>query len=105
MRRYVHLGTGNYNPSTARVYTDLGLFTSDQDMADEVSALFNFLTGYSQNHDWQKLIIAPQDLHRKTLEFIDGQAEQARRLLADRGAGSCRKPGCSGWYSDHQWTA
>jgi polyphosphate kinase len=78
VRRYVHLGTGNYNPSTARVYTDLGLFTSDQAMADEVSALFNFLTGYSQNHDWQKLIIAPQDLHRKTLEFIDEQAERSR---------------------------
>jgi len=79
VRRYVHLGTGNYNPNTAKLYTDLGLFTSDKNMADDVSALFNFLTGYSQGHEWKKLIVAPQDLHRRTLELIEAQAERARQ--------------------------
>ena len=78
VRRYVHLGTGNYNPTTALVYTDLGLFTADKTIADDVSALFNFLTGYSQKHEWQKLVIAPSDLRRRTIELIDEQAERAR---------------------------
>jgi polyphosphate kinase len=78
VRRYVHLSTGNYNPNTALVYTDLGLFTADKVIADDVSALFNFLTGYSQKHEWQKLVIAPSDLKRRTLELIDEQATRAR---------------------------
>src|SRR4051812_7551351 len=78
VRRYVHLSTGNYNPNTALVYTDLGLFTADKVMADDVSALFNLLTGYSQNHQWQKLSVAPSDLKRRTLELINEQAQRAR---------------------------
>src|SRR3954462_10611689 len=78
VRRYVHLSTGNYNPNTALVYTDLGLFTADKVIADDVSALFNFLTGYSQNHQWQKLVVAPSDLKRRTLELINEQAQRAR---------------------------
>jgi polyphosphate kinase len=78
VRRYVHLSTGNYNPNTALVYTDLGLFTADKVIADDVSALFNFLTGYSQKHEWQKLVIAPSDLKRRTIELITEQAERAR---------------------------
>ena len=78
VRRYVHLSTGNYNPTTALVYTDLGLFTADKVMADDVSALFNFLTGYSQKHEWQKLVVAPSDLKRRTIELVDEQAERAR---------------------------
>jgi polyphosphate kinase len=78
VRRYVHLSTGNYNPNTALVYTDLGLFTADKVMADDVSALFNFLTGYSQKHEWQKLMVAPSDLKRRTIELIDEQAQRAR---------------------------
>jgi polyphosphate kinase len=78
VRRYVHLSTGNYHPATAMVYTDLGLFTADKVMADDVSALFNFLTGYSQKHEWQKLIVAPNDLKRRTIELIDEQAARAR---------------------------
>ncbi len=77
VRRYVHLSTGNYNPNTALVYTDLGLFTADKVMADDVSAVFNFLTGYSQNHQWQKLAVAPSDLKRRTLELINEQAQRA----------------------------
>jgi polyphosphate kinase len=78
VRRYVHLSTGNYNPNTALVYTDLGLFTADKVMADDVSALFNLLTGYSQNHQWQKLSVAPSDLKRRTIELINEQAQRAQ---------------------------
>ena len=78
VRRYVHFSTGNYNPTTAGLYTDLGLFTVDKGFAEDASALFNFLTGYSQGHEWQKLIVAPQDLHRRTVELIDDQARRAQ---------------------------
>ena len=78
LRRYVHLATGNYNPTTALVYTDLGLFTANEDMTDDASALFNLLTGYSQGRPWRKLIVAPTDLHRRTLELIEEQTSRAR---------------------------
>ncbi|MEX0669480.1 MAG: polyphosphate kinase 1 [Pirellulales bacterium] len=78
LRRYVHLGTGNYNPTTALSYTDVGLFTADEAIAEDASALFNLLTGYSQGHAWQKLIVAPNDLHRRTIELIDEQAQRSR---------------------------
>jgi len=81
LRRYVHLGTGNYNPTTASIYTDLGLFTADEAIAEDASALFNLLTGYSQGHAWRKLVVAPNDLHRRTLELIE---EQTQRALAGR---------------------
>ena len=83
LRRYVHLGTGNYNPTTATVYTDMGLFTADEAIAEDASALFNLLTGYSQGHAWRKLVVAPNDLHRRTLELIE---EQTQRALAGRPA-------------------
>lgn len=78
LRRYVHLGTGNYNPHTALAYTDLGLFTADEDLAEDASALFNLLTGYSQGHHWRKLVVAPENLHRRTIALIDEQADRAR---------------------------
>ena len=78
LRRYVHLGTGNYNPTTALLYTDLGLFTADEAIAEDASALFNLLTGYSQGHAWRKLIVAPNDLHRRTIELIEEQSQRAR---------------------------
>ena len=78
VRRYVHLGTGNYNPSTAKLYTDLGLFTSNKEFADDATALFNFLTGYSQGHQWTKLVVAPQNLRRRTIILIREQTERAR---------------------------
>ncbi len=77
IRRYVHLSTGNYNPTTARFYTDIGLFTSDQDTVDDVSALFNLLTGYSQSHAWKNLSVAPRDLQRKVLSLIQEQTDLA----------------------------
>ena len=79
VRRYIHLGTGNYNPTTAKLYTDMGLFTANKVMADDASALFNFLTGYSQGHEWKKLIVAPQDLHRRTIELINHQTKRAQQ--------------------------
>ncbi len=84
LRRYVHLGTGNYNPTTALLYTDLGLFTCNEDIAADASALFNLLTGYSQGHQWRKLVVAPTDLQRRTLQLIDEQARRAREGLPAR---------------------
>ena len=59
LRRYVHIGTGNYNSKTARVYTDLGLFTSAGSIGADVSDLFNSLTGFSRQHLYRKLLVAP----------------------------------------------
>ncbi len=74
IRRYVHLSTGNYNPQTARFYTDLGFFTCNPDFAEDVSALFNYLTGYSELPQWRKLIVAPSRLQDFMLEKIDKEA-------------------------------
>ncbi|MEQ8210045.1 MAG: polyphosphate kinase 1 [Lacipirellulaceae bacterium] len=84
VRRYVHLSTGNYNPSTAALYTDTALFTSNKQIADDATALFNFLTGYSQGHQWQKLVVAPQKLHQRTLELIDEQTARAKENKSAR---------------------
>ena len=62
IRRYVHLATGNYNPTTARTYTDLSFFTCRREFGEDASALFNLLTGYSQVTHWNKLIVAPANL-------------------------------------------
>ena len=59
IRRYVHLATGNYNPQTARIYTDLGYFTCNSDFCEDASALFNYLTGYGELPQWRKLVVAP----------------------------------------------
>ncbi len=72
IRRYIHLSTGNYNPVTARIYTDLGLFTCDDKIGEDVSALFNMMTGYAQPPKWQKLVVAPQGMR----EWIIGRIER-----------------------------
>jgi polyphosphate kinase len=79
IRRYVHLGTGNYNPQTARQYTDLSLFTARQEIAEDVSALFNMLTGYSVAPQWRRLAVAPMNLQERVLALIGREAEKARR--------------------------
>jgi polyphosphate kinase len=84
IRRYVHLSTGNYNPTTARIYTDLGLFTSHPDFGEDASELFNLLTGYSQRQDWKKLIIAPYELADRIVALIDREREHARAGLPAR---------------------
>jgi polyphosphate kinase len=70
LRRYVHLATGNYNPQTARIYTDLGYFTCNPDYCEDASALFNYLTGYCELPQWRKLIVAPSRLKQFMIEKI-----------------------------------
>ncbi len=78
IRRYVHLGTGNYNPQTARIYTDLGFFTANPSFADDVTLLFNYLTGYAELPQWRKLLVAPSRLMNVMLEKIDREAANQR---------------------------
>lgn len=77
IRRYVHLATGNYNPTTARVYTDLSYFTCRPAFGEDASALFNLLTGYSQNHPWKKLVVAPWDLANTIVDLIERERKHA----------------------------
>ncbi len=79
LRRYLHLATGNYNPSTARIYTDLGLFTANPEFGEDASALFNMLTGYARVPRWNRFVVAPLNLHKQVMERIDGETEAARK--------------------------
>ena len=81
LRRYVHIGTGNYNEKTASVYSDLSFFSAREDVGADLSALFNILTGYSDPPAWRKLVVAPMDLRRRVLELIE-----LTRAAAKRGA-------------------
>ncbi|MBW5447427.1 polyphosphate kinase 1 [Cohnella sp. CFH 77786] len=78
LRRYVHVGTGNYNESTAKFYTDAGLFTCHPDIGADASALFNEMTGYSTPHDWRAFAVAPDALKPKLFDLIDREIEYAR---------------------------
>jgi polyphosphate kinase len=78
LRRYVHLGTGNYHPSTARLYTDFGLLTCSLPLGQDVSRLFNALTGFSQFPTWRKLAVAPVGLRERVLELIERETTHAR---------------------------
>ena len=73
IRRYCHLGTGNYNPRTARAYEDLGLLSSDPELGEDVGDLFNFLTGYSRYASYRKLVVAPMALRPRIIELIDNE--------------------------------
>ncbi len=75
IRRYVHMSTGNYNDRTARLYSDVGMMTSNPDFASDASAFFNLLTGYSQEVGWQKLTIAPTGLRRKFVRLIEREIQ------------------------------
>ncbi len=70
IRRYVHLGTGNYNPATARLYTDFSFFTADPDIGADATDLFNYLTGYSHKSDFRRLLIAPVTMRKRVVELI-----------------------------------
>ena len=76
--RYVHLATGNYNGVTARIYTDLGYFTSDPVIGAEASRLFNSLTGYSSQDDYEKLLVAPDMMRQRILDRIEREIERHR---------------------------
>src|SRR2546428_4328209 len=77
-RRYVHLGTGNYNPNTARQYTDGSIFSAREDLADDASALFNLLTGYAEPPQWKRFAVAPFGLQERILALIEREAQRAR---------------------------
>ncbi len=84
IRRYLHLGTGNYNPSTARLYTDLSLFTSRPEFGEDATNLFNLLTGICQFQDTRKLVVAPFQLHDRIVDLIDRETTNATRGLPSR---------------------
>ncbi|MGF1471955.1 MAG: polyphosphate kinase 1 [Rubrobacteraceae bacterium] len=79
LRRYIHLGTGNYNPSTARLYTDFSYFTDDPELAEDGSDLFNHLTGYSDQEEYNALLAAPTTMRENILRLIEEQAVKARQ--------------------------
>ena len=79
LRRYVHIATGNYNPTTSRIYTDLGLFTADPEIGADATDLFNFLTGYSRQVKYRKLLVAPVNLRESMTELIRREREHAER--------------------------
>jgi polyphosphate kinase len=78
IRRYVHLATGNYNAVTAQTYTDLGLFTCDEDLGADVSDLFNLLTGYSKKSAYRRLLVAPTTMRTRLVELINHEIEHQR---------------------------
>ena len=84
IRRYLHLGTGNYNPTTARIYTDLGLLTCRPALGEDATNLFNLLTGICQFQGTRKVLVAPFEMHARMLELIGREAENARRGVPAR---------------------
>jgi polyphosphate kinase len=84
IRRYVHLATGNYNPTTAKLYTDIGLFTCRPDFGEDATNFFNLLTGICQFQGMRKLLVAPFQLQSRLLELIEREAENAHRGLPAR---------------------
>jgi polyphosphate kinase len=81
LKRYVHISTGNYNPFTAKIYTDLGLLTSDDEIGKDATDLFNFLTGYSYQTEYRQLMIAPVALRERMLDLIK---RETKHKLAGR---------------------
>ena len=84
LRRYAHVGTGNYNPKTARLYEDMGLFTCDEQLTIDVSNLFNYLTGYSLQRRYRKLVVAPREMRQQIIEMVEREAGEARAGRAAR---------------------
>lgn len=81
IRRYVHMATGNYNDSTAKLYTDCGVFSCDERFGEDATAVFNMLSGYSEPKRWNKLIVAPIWMKNRFLKLIEREAENAKNGL------------------------
>ncbi len=79
IQRYVHVSTGNYNSITARIYADLGLMTSQEDIGEDATELFNYLTGYSKQRVYRKFLVAPVNLRSSLLQFIEREAELGKK--------------------------
>lgn len=79
IKRYVHLGTGNYNDNTAKLYTDMGILTANDLFGSDASAFFNLLSGYSQPPTWNKLVMAPIGLRKKIYALVDNEIEQVKK--------------------------
>jgi len=84
IRTYAHIGTGNYNPETARIYTDFGLFTSNKEITRDITELFNFLTGFSKQTEYRKLLVAPVNLREGILARIEREIAQAEKTGSGR---------------------
>src|ERR1700736_3378902 len=81
IQHYLHVGTGNYNPNTARGYEDVSLLSADADLGRDVTELFNLLTGYSRQHRYRKLLVAPSSLRAGITQLIEGQAKPGGRII------------------------
>lgn len=79
LRRYVHLGTGNYNATTARLYTDLSIMSARPDLGADISELFNYLTGYSRQDEYRKLLVAPVNMRRRLMRLIEREIGQGEK--------------------------
>jgi polyphosphate kinase len=80
MKRYLHLSTGNYNPITARIYTDFGLFTCNEDYCSDASLLFNYLTGFSKHTNYNKFIVSPFSMRKKIVSLIDDEIKSHKEF-------------------------
>ncbi len=78
LQTYVHVSTGNYNPTTSRIYTDLGLLTSDPEIGNDATDLFNFMTGFSRQREYSRLLVAPVNLRSRMLALIEREIDHAR---------------------------
>ena len=84
LNRYVHIGTGNYNPKTARMYEDFGLLTTDREVGDDVASLFNLLSGYGVQGDYHRLLVAPKELRTGLIERINREIANANAGIKAR---------------------
>ncbi|HLO84872.1 MAG TPA: polyphosphate kinase 1 [Nostocaceae cyanobacterium] len=84
MRRYVHIGTGNYNPKTARLYTDLGLFSCREELGADLTDVFNFLTGYSRQKSYREIMVAPVNMRDRFLELIHREIDNVQKGFSGR---------------------
>jgi polyphosphate kinase len=78
LQTYVHVATGNYNPTTSKLYTDIGLLTADPEIGDDATDLFNFMTGFSRQREYTRLLVAPVNLRDRMLALIEREIDHAR---------------------------